>query len=38
MNEVFVYDHVRTPRGKGRVDGALHAITPLRLATTVLRR
>jgi len=36
MNEVFVYDHVRTPRGRGRVDGALHAITPLRLATTVL--
>lgn len=37
MNEVFIYDHVRTPRGKGRPDGALHRITPLQLATTVLR-
>ncbi|MET0540444.1 MAG: acetyl-CoA C-acyltransferase, partial [Variovorax sp.] len=37
MNEVFLYDHVRTPRGRGRPDGALHGITPLQLATTVLR-
>jgi acetyl-CoA C-acetyltransferase len=37
MNNVFVYDHVRTPRGKGRPDGALHAIPPVHLAATVLR-
>jgi acetyl-CoA C-acetyltransferase len=37
MNQVFLYDHVRTPRGKGRPDGALHPATPLRLATTVLQ-
>ena len=37
MNDVFVYDHVRTPRGKGRPDGALHATTPVRLAARVLQ-
>ena len=37
MNDVFVYDHVRTPRGKGRPDGALHGTTPVRLAAHVLR-
>ncbi len=30
-------DHVRTPRGKGRPDGALHEVTPVRLASQVLR-
>jgi acetyl-CoA C-acetyltransferase len=37
MNNVFLYDHVRTPRGKGRPDGALHTIPPVHLAATVLR-
>ena len=37
MNKVFLYDHVRTPRGKGRPDGALHTIPPVHLAATVLR-
>jgi acetyl-CoA C-acetyltransferase len=37
MNDVFLYDHVRTPRGKGRPDGALHAIAPVHLAASVLR-
>ena len=36
MPEAYVFDHVRTPRGKGRADGALHAATPLHLASTVL--
>lgn len=36
MNEAFIYDHVRTPRGKGRHDGALHEITPIQLATQTL--
>ena len=36
MAEAFIYDHVRTPRGRGRVDGALHEITPIQLATQVL--
>ena len=37
MNPAFLYDHVRTPRGKGRADGALHATTPVALATQVLQ-
>lgn len=37
MTDAFIYDHVRTPRGKGRPDGALHEITPLQLATQVLQ-
>ncbi|MFY9477406.1 MAG: acetyl-CoA C-acetyltransferase [Aquabacterium sp.] len=37
MNDVFVYDHVRTPRGKGRPEGALHATPPVRLAAQVLQ-
>jgi acetyl-CoA C-acetyltransferase len=35
--ECFIYDAVRTPRGKGRLkDGALADVTPIHLATTVL--
>jgi acetyl-CoA C-acetyltransferase len=37
MTEVYIYDHVRTPRGKGRPDGALHAITPIQLAAQTLQ-
>lgn len=37
MNEVYVYDHVRTPRGKGRPEGGLHTVPPVHLAATVLR-
>lgn len=36
MTEAFIYDAVRTPRGKGRSSGALHEVTPMRLATTAL--
>jgi len=36
MVEAFIYDAVRTPRGKGRKDGALHGVTPVRLAATAL--
>lgn len=37
MTDAFIYDHVRTPRGKGRASGALHSITPVELASTALR-
>jgi acetyl-CoA C-acetyltransferase len=37
MTDAFVYDHVRTPRGRGKPDGALHEITPIELGTQVLR-
>jgi acetyl-CoA C-acetyltransferase len=36
MADAYIYDTVRTPRGKGRKDGALHEITPIQLATQVL--
>jgi acetyl-CoA C-acetyltransferase len=35
--DCYIYDAVRTPRGKGRLkDGALAEVTPIQLATTVL--
>lgn len=37
MAQAFIYDHVRTPRGRGKPDGALHEVSSLGLATTVLR-
>jgi acetyl-CoA C-acetyltransferase len=37
MPDVFIYDHVRTPRGKGKADGALHEVTAIDLGTHVLR-
>jgi acetyl-CoA C-acetyltransferase len=36
MTEAYIYDAVRTPRGKGRKDGSLHEITPMQLATQAL--
>ena len=37
MPEAFIYDHVRTPRGRGKADGALHEVTALKLATVPLQ-
>jgi acetyl-CoA C-acetyltransferase len=37
MPDSFVYDHLRTPRGRGKPDGALHEVTALELATQTLR-
>ncbi|MCK2055231.1 acetyl-CoA C-acetyltransferase [Methylobacterium sp. 37f] len=37
MPEAFIYDHVRTPRGRGKPDGSLHEVTALRLAEVALR-
>jgi len=36
MTEAYIYDAVRTPRGKGKADGSLHEITPVQLASQVL--
>jgi acetyl-CoA C-acetyltransferase len=36
MPDAFIYDHVRTPRGRGKADGALHEVTALNLATHAL--
>ncbi|HWJ69402.1 MAG TPA: acetyl-CoA C-acetyltransferase [Sphingobium sp.] len=34
--EAFIYDAVRTPRGRGKADGALHEVTPVQLAVQML--
>ncbi|MFD1695116.1 acetyl-CoA C-acetyltransferase [Roseibium aestuarii] len=36
MPEAFIYDHVRTPRGRGKKDGSLHEVPSVRLAATAL--
>ena len=37
MNHAFIYDHVRTPRGKGKKDGSLHQASPVWLLRTLLQ-
>jgi len=37
MAEAFIYDAVRTPRGRGKSDGSLHDVQPITLLTNVLR-
>src|SRR3954470_9048980 len=37
MSDAFIYEHLRTPRGKGKKDGALHQATPVWLLRTLLR-
>lgn len=37
MIDAYLYDHVRTPRGKGKKDGALHQATPVWLLRTLLQ-
>jgi acetyl-CoA C-acetyltransferase len=37
MAEAFIYDAVRTPRGRGKPDGALHEVPTVRLAATTLK-
>ena len=36
MTAAYIYDAVRTPRGKGRKDGALHEVTSVRLSALTL--
>ena len=37
MPEAFIYDHVRTPRGKGKKDGSLHEVPAVRLSAHTLK-
>ncbi|MGF7215926.1 acetyl-CoA C-acetyltransferase [Spirosoma lacussanchae] len=37
MADAFIYDAVRTPRGRGKSDGSLHDVQPIQLLTSVLR-
>ncbi|NRB17198.1 MAG: acetyl-CoA C-acetyltransferase [Rhodobacteraceae bacterium] len=36
MTDAYIYDALRTPRGKGRKDGSLHEVTSLRLSALTL--
>lgn len=36
MSEAFVYDAIRTPRGKGKKDGSLHEVKPINLLSGLL--
>ena len=36
MAEAFIYDAIRTPRGKGKRDGALYEVKPIDLVTNLL--
>ena len=37
MFDAYLYDHCRTPRGRGKPDGSLHAATPIWLVRTLLQ-
>ncbi|MBW8844060.1 MAG: acetyl-CoA C-acetyltransferase [Burkholderiales bacterium] len=37
MFDAYLYDHCRTPRGKGKAEGSLHAATPIWLVRTLLQ-
>ena len=36
MTDAYIFDHVRSPRGRGRSNGALHEVKPIDLAAQVL--
>jgi len=36
MTDAYIYDHIRSPRGRGRANGSLHGITPVNLCSQVL--
>ena len=36
MTDAYIYDHLRSPRGRGKAGGALNSITPINLVTQVL--
>ena len=37
MEEAFIYDSVRSPRGKGKSDGSLHELTSVYLSSEILK-
>ncbi|EIK51397.1 acetyl-CoA acetyltransferase [Stutzerimonas stutzeri TS44] len=37
MSDAFIFDALRTPRGKGKKDGALYSVKPVDLAAGLLR-
>jgi acetyl-CoA C-acetyltransferase len=37
VNDVYIYDALRTPRGRGKASGSLHTVKPIDLLTLLLR-
>ena len=37
MQEAYVYDAIRTPRGKGKASGSLYEVTPIDLVATLMK-
>lgn len=37
MSDAFIYDHLRTPRGRGKKDGSLHQVSPVWLLRSLLQ-
>lgn len=37
MSHAYIYDHVRTPRGRGKPEGALHGVPTVQLAISTLK-
>lgn len=37
MPEAYIYDAIRTPRGKGKANGSLYEVTPINLVTTLMK-
>ena len=37
MTDAFIYDHLRSPRGRGKVEGSLHEVQTVNLASQVLK-
>ena len=37
MTEAFIYDALRTPRGRGKPDGALYSVKPVDLVAGLLK-
>ena len=38
MTEAYIYDAIRTPRGKGKNTGSLHELSPVKLASKTLKK
>ena len=37
MTEAYIYDTIRSPRGRGKSDGALHEMSSVKLSATILK-
>ncbi|NBO03060.1 MAG: acetyl-CoA C-acyltransferase, partial [Betaproteobacteria bacterium] len=37
MTEVFIFDAIRTPRGRGKSSGSLHEVKPVKLLSGLMK-